>query len=191
MNSDRLPKIFRRRPFRSPLVPVWRGRRRMCGLRRTAAEGGEVGEGRSGGAFEDPSIALSVGSALGELLESPRYQRGPSLLRAQFMGFRRVIIASDHPGWTMPFGCVFCLAPGQTPESWNRCVYENLTATDWGWTKHLFFHFVFVFIIIFFSCPFVSFFHVNVCFRLHHHFFYTPTGAFSCVIAFIVCVPWS
>ena len=48
--------------------------------------------------------------------------------------------------------------------------YENLTATDWGWTKHLFFHFVFVFIIIFFSCPFVSFFHVNVCFRLHHHF---------------------
>ena len=130
----------------------------MCGLRRTAAEGGEVGEGRSGGAFEDPSIALSVGSALGELLESPRYQRGPSLLRAQFMGFRRVIIASDHPGWTMPFGCVFCLAPGQTPESWNRCVYENLTATDWGWTKHLFFHFVFVFIIIFFHAHLCIFF---------------------------------
>ena len=66
--------------------------------------------------------------------------------------------------------------------------YENLTATDWGWTKHLFFHFVFVFTIIFFM-PICVFFHVNVCFRLHHHFFYTPTGAFSCVIAFIVCVP--
>ena len=77
----------------------------------------------------------------------------------------------------------------QSPLSERRdYYYENLTATDWGWTKHLFFHFVFVFIIIF-SCPFVSFFHVNVCFRLHHHLFYTPTGAFSCVIAFIVCVP--
>ena len=56
--------------------------------------------------------------------------------------------------------------------------YENLTATDWGWTKHLFFislsfhhHFFFMPICVFFSCKCVFSFASSFFLHAHRCFF--------------------
>ena len=83
------------------------------------------------------------------------------------------------------------ISPGASSILFTVYIYNvmRILQPQTGGGQNIYFFISFSFSSSFFFMPICVFFHVNVCFCLHHHFFYTPTGAFSCVIAFIVCVP--